>query len=291
MGLRVIGSEGIQYNLTSFSSCNWVTQNLSIDKEKKCPSLLKNMIRCKLSMKTCYSVSIIRSVSMAQKFRRISMRLVHGTCDARYQSIKQHSTTSCHFASSRTCMVLFPKDPWDWYIYQVDFFNGKCRLNIYQSHGSLGIWPPMAAFPHLCAAKKAPSARSKSAQRGVPIVPRCSGLFSPWKKACRGQKKHQGEGFFLPSVPFCWSFDLDFLKEIWKKSVVEWNTLGRKRMEMMMEDSNLNCFNIQNDPCFLLESILSSKPADGRDSPPTFFVSVVPLIFGLHSNLLLPSSN
>lgn len=57
-------------------------------------------------------------------------------------------------------------------------------------------------FPIFFAAKKTPSARSKSAQRGVPIVPLCSGLSSPWKKSLPRTKKTSRRRIFLAVGPF-----------------------------------------------------------------------------------------
>ena len=62
-----------------------------------------------------------------------------------------------------------------------------------------------------------------------------------------------------------------FLIEILEKSVVEWNKLGRKPLKWWWR-IQIKTVLTYKPTLLLLESILSSKPADGRDSARTFFV-------------------
>lgn len=154
---------------------------------------------------------------MAQKFRRISMRLVHGTCDARYQSIKQHSTTSCHFANILPVLE-----------HAIIWFD-------LQWTGS----QPLPIFPIFFAAKKTPSARSKSAQRGVPIVQRCSGLFLPWLKLAKDKTSKAKDLIFGRRSLFVDPSTFgQFLIESLEKNPLFNGTNWEEKMEMMMEDSN-----------------------------------------------------
>ena len=151
--------------------------------------------------------------------------------------------------------------------WMVDVFNGKCRLNIYQSHGSLGIWPPMnglstsTIFPIFLRPRKRHPPGAKAHSVAFPLCHCAQDFFHP------GWSLRRNLAVAFLSILRLGLFERKFEKKPlfkgthWEENAWKWWW----RIQIKTE-------NIQNDPYFFWKaSSAKKKNADGRDSPPDVF--------------------
>ena len=159
--------------------------------------------------------------------------------------------------------------------WMVDVFNGKCRLNIYQSHGSLGIWPPMnglstsTIFPIFLRPRKRHPPGAKAHSVAFPLCHCAQDFFHP------GWSLRRNLAVAFLSILRLGLFERKFEKKPlfkgthWEENAWKWWW----RIQIKTE-------NIQNDPYFFWKaSSAKKKTLMVEIHPRTFFVSVVPLFW------------